>query len=256
MQDKSLVFVTHYFAVKTKLDVMGNIVENNNSFTKFSQVWSHFVFTDNIPVDAPVLDSAQRTEKFLNADKTYYTARFFQITNDNDAWDYLLHVSNFQLTKEFRQGRSWKLELNGEEESLRAVILPGTTVSRTYTPSFTDGSYSIPYTSVDPDFDFENCRINVGLDFSKLYFTGWIYIGKTFQTLLQKELKLPFASYLWLLKDQKTGNKVKFEISKEATYKLPADEFDDTEDSDTIVTTNIINQVLNKHGRLDEGEVW
>lgn len=235
---------------------MGNIVENNNSFTKFNQVWSNFVFTDKIPTDAPSLDTADKQQTLLNPDRTVYTARVYQLTDDNDTWDYLLHLENFQLIKEFRQGKAWKLELDGEEESLRSLVLPGTTTSRTYTPSFTNGAYTIPYTSVDPDFDFENCRINVGLDFDKLYFTGWLYVGQTLQKLLTSRLSLPFSSSLWLIKDDKTGNKVKFEISKEVTYKLPADSFDDTEDSNTVVTTNIVNDVLNKHGRLDEGEYW
>lgn len=234
-----------------------NVVENNNSFTKFNQVWSNYVYTDAVPDQAPFLENAAESNTFQNKDGTICTEHFFRIKTDNDDYNYLLHLSNFQLTKEFRQdGKNWKLEYGNNEESIRFVILPDTTLSRSYTPVFTDGEYEIPYTSVNPDFDFENCRLKSSLAFDKLYFSGWLYVGKTLESLLANEMSLPFASHFWLLKDKDTGNKVKFSIKKEATYKLPADDFNDTEDSDTIVTTNIFNQVANKFLDLDEGCYW
>lgn len=236
-----------------------NVVENNNSFVDFSQVWSDFVFTDPIPDEAPAIKECRNQITKENLDKTTYTESYFQIETDNGVHDYLIFVSNFLLTKEFRQSKVWKFEWNRDEESIRRLILPGTTASRSYVPKFTDGETEIPYTSVDPTFDFENCRITTGLNFDKLYFTGWIYVGNTVKSVFNNELKLPFNNKYWLLKDLQTGKKVRFEIEKENVYVLPGDEFDEeTRDvnDNVIVTTNILNQVANLFVHLDEGEYW
>lgn len=233
---------------------MSNVVENNNSFVDFNQVWSEYVFTDRIPTECP--DISQTTQKtYSNPDGTVYSIYTFQITTDNETYDYLCYVSNFQLTKEFRQGRYWKFEFNKDEENLRAIILPGTTTSRSYTPSFSNGKNTIPYTSVDPEFDLSNCRIKVGLDFDKLYISGWIYVGKNLQDHFQRNLLPPFDSDAWLIKDLKTGNRVKFNIQQELTYNLPAEHVE-TLEPHTILTNDIINQVLNEIVDLDEGECW
>lgn len=236
-----------------------NVVENNNSFVDFSQVWSDFVFTDPIPDEAPSIKDCKYQITKENPDKSTYTESYFQIVTDNKEYDYLLYVSNFQLTKEFRQSKVWKFEWNKDEESIRRLILPGTTASRSYVPKFTNGEIEIPYTSVDPNFDFENCRITTGLNFDKLYFTGWLYVGKTIKSVLDDELKLPFNSKYWLLKDLQTGKKVRFEIEKENVYVLPGDEFDEENrgvSDNVIVTTNILNQVANLFVHLDCGEYW
>lgn len=235
---------------------MSNLVENNNSFVKYNQVWANFTFTDNIPEVAPSLNSATSTNTYTNKDKSIYTVYIYQKKTDNETYDYLMYISNFQLTKEFRQRKDWKFELNGNEETIRSIILPGTTTSRSYTPSFSNGEYEIPFTSVDPYFDLRDCRIKVGLDFDKLYFSGWIYLGKTLKDLLGDNLIPPFDSIKWLIKDTKTGNKVKFDISSERTYKLPSDTFTGKEGDNTIITTNILNQALNSFGILDEGVYW
>lgn len=235
---------------------MSNIVENNNSFLKYNQVWSNFVFTDSIPDTPPSLDSAISSESLTNKDNTLYTLYRFQLSTDNEEYDYLIYISNFQLTKEFRQGRDWKLELNGNEEVIRNVIFPGTTASRKYTPAFSNGDYEIPFTSVDPYFDLRDCRIKVGLDFDKLYFSGWIYVGKNLKDLLNDNSILPFDSSKWLIKDKNTQNRVRFDISAEKVYKLPTNTFDAAENSDTLITSTILNEAINSFGVLDEGESW
>lgn len=235
---------------------MSNIVENNNSFVKYNQVWSNFVFTDNIPEDPPTLDQADDVIEFQNKDNSIYTCYTFQFHTDNESYNYLIYLSNFQLTKEFRQEKDWKLEFKNNEECLRNIILPGTTTARKYTPTFSTENYQIPFTSLDPTFDFRDCRIRVGLDLDKLYFSGWLYVGKNLKDLLEKDLKLPFNDTLWLLKDPETKNKAKFDVSEEKTYKLPSNNFNDTEDSDTLISTTIFNETINSIGRIDEGVYW
>ena len=80
-----------------------NVVENNNSFVDFSQVWSDFVFVDPIPDEAPSVKDCKYQIAKENPDKSIYTESYFQIVTDNKEYDYLIYVSNFQLTKEFRQ---------------------------------------------------------------------------------------------------------------------------------------------------------
>lgn len=236
---------------------MRSVVESNNSFTKFDQVWAEQVFTDPISENPPDLSTAITKQIYTNKDGTTYTVNIFQITTDlSGARNYLMYISNFQLTKEFRQGRSWKLELSGNEEMLRHVILPGLTSSRGYTPTFTNGIVEIPYTSVDPDFDFTECRINVGLDFDKLYFTGWIYIGRNLKQWIEDNVLPPFDEDLWLIIDNKSGNRVRFNITGEKTYTLPGDDTVEVENDDTIITSSNINRALNNFGKLDEGEYW
>lgn len=236
--------------------MMNNIVENNNNFTEFNQVWAKYVFIDAIPDSIPELSEARESYVGQNADGTsQFTVYIFQKTEHENTYDYLIYLSNFQLTKEFRQGRSWKLEFNNSEETLRNVILPSMTVSRDYTPSFSNGDYPIPYTSVDPDFNFDDCRLEIGLDLDKLFFSGWLYIGKNLQETLQNYLP-PFNDKIWLLKNQETGNRVKLHVTDELDYELPPDNFTNTEDSHTLISTNILNQVLDKFGILDEGEYW
>lgn len=235
---------------------MSNIVENNNSFVKYNQVWSNFVFTDNIPEDPPNPETANNVSEYINKDNSIYTVYTFRAQTDNSNHEYLLYLSNFQLTKEFRQGKDWKLEFRDNEEFLRNVILPGTTTTRKYTPTFSTEDYQIPFTSLDPYFDLRECRIKIGIDLNKLYFSGWLYVGKSLTNLLDKDLKLPFDDTLWILKDTKTTNKVKFDVSLEKTYKLPGNNFSDTEDSDTLVSTTILNETINTIGRLDEGVYW
>ena len=235
---------------------MSNIVENNNNFTEFNQVWSKYVFVDAIPESAPDLSEARESFTGNNPDRTSnYTVYVFQKTEHENTYDYLIYLSNFQLTKEFRQGRSWKLEFNNDEETLRNVILPSMTVSRDYTPSFSDGEYLLQYTSVDPDFNFNDCRLEIGLDLDKLYFSGWIYIGKNLQETLQNYIP-PFDDRIWLLKNKETGNKASLHVTDELEYELPPDNFTGTEDSHTLLSTNILNQALDKFGVLDEGEYW
>lgn len=234
-----------------------NIVENNNNFTDFSQVWSKYIFTDDIP-DTPLsLEKASSVVTKDNVDKsTQYTLYIFDKTEHEKTYNYLIYVSNLQLVKEFRQGKSWKLILGDSgEEVIRNVILPSLKASREYTPKFSNGEFEIPFTSVDPDFDLSNCRLNTGLNFDKLYFTGWLYVGQNLQKLLIEKLP-PFDDTEWLLKNIKTGNRAKIKVTKEATYTLPDDDFDVTEDSNTILTTNVLNQALAKFGELDEGEYW
>ena len=91
-----------------------------------------------------------------------------------------------------------------------------------------------------------------------MYFTGWLYVGKTIKSVLDDELKLPFNNKYWLLKDLQTGKKVRFEIRKENVYILPGDSFEDDMkvDDNVIVTTNILNQVSNLFLNLDCGEYW
>lgn len=235
---------------------MSNIVENNNSFVKYNQVWSSFIFTDNLPEDPPNLDQADNVTEFQNKDNSIYTSYTFQLHTDNENYDYLIYLSNFQLTKEFRQEKVWKLEFNKNEESIRSVILPGTTSTRQYTPAFSTEDFQIPFTSLDPQFDFRDCRIKIGIDLDKLYFSGWLYVGKKLKDLLEKDLKLPFDDTLWLLKDRVTNNKAKFDVSVEKTYKLPSNNFSDAEDSDTLISTTIFNETINSIGRIDEGVYW
>lgn len=233
-----------------------NIVENNNSFAEFNQTWSKYIFTDDIPDTPPKLRKAYKHSTKTNIDnESQYTVHVFQKTEHETTYDYLIYISNFQLTKEFRQGKSWKLELGGDEESLRNLILPTMTTSREYTPTFTDGEYEIPFTSVDPNFDFKDCRIDVGLDFDRLYFSGWLYVGKNLRELLVKYLP-PFDDELYLLKNKDTSNKASFHVGAEKRYKLPGDTFEDVEKSDTIITSTILNQALDSFGVLDEGEFW
>ena len=237
-----------------------NVVENNNSFTQYLQVWPDFIFTDKIPGKAPLLATANKTEQFENIDKSIYTLYTFKVDSAQDAssYDLLLFVANFQLKKEFRQGQSWIFDLlkNGEE-SIRSAILPGTTVDRSYTPSFSNGSYEIPYTSIDPIFDFENCRIVVGLDFGKLYFNGWVYVGNNLAKMLWSGGALPpFSDTIWLLKDFKTNKKARFDVTEQKAYILPGNHYDDEEDSDTLLTTTIMNEALNKHAVIDQGVFW
>lgn len=235
---------------------MSNIVENNNSFVKYNQVWSSFVFTDNLSEDPPALETANKIVEITNKDNSICTYYTFQLHTDNENYDYLIYLSNFQLTKEFRQGKDWKLEFQDNEEFLRNVVLPGTTNTRKYTPTFSTEDYQIPFTSLDPYFDLRDCRIKIGIDLEKLYFSGWLYVGKSLKNLLEKDLKLPFDDNLWLLKNNKTNEKAKFTVTSEKIYKLPNNRFNDTEDSDTLISTTILNETINTIGKLDEGEYW
>lgn len=235
---------------------MSNVVENNNSFNDYTQVWSKYVFIDDVPSEPPLLELEHRSFTKNNTDEgSQYTLHIFQKTEHENTYDYLLYVSNLKLIKEFRQGKSWILKLGDTEEAVRNVILPSMTASRSYTPSFSDGDFEIPFTSVNPDFNFRDCRIEVGLDFEKLYFSGWLYIGKNLKVLLEKNLP-PFDDIMYLLKNSQTGNKASFQVTAEKRYKLPSDTFEDTENSNTILSTNILNQAINQFGILDEGEYW
>ena len=241
------------------IENVSNIVENNNKLTGFKQIWPEFIFTDKIPDEAPRLTSATKTEQFENKDRSVYTVYTFNIDNVQISGnhEYLVYLSNFQLEKEFRQGKSWILKFLNNEESLRNVILPGRTLDRSYTPEFTNGQYQIPYTSINPVFDFENCRIHVGLDFEKLFFNGWIYIGKNLESLLRNGNALPpFSDAIWLLKDFQTNKKARFDVTEQKAYILPGSSYDGEEKSDTIITTTIMNDALNKHAVLDEGVYW
>lgn len=232
-----------------------NISESNNSFLDFKQVWSNYVFVDQLPETPPELSEAYAMKSGNNKDGTVYTIYKFQKSEHEKTYDYMIYLSNFELTKEFRQGKSWKVEFAGSEETIRNIILPGISANRKYLPTFSNGSFEIPFTSLDPDFDFADCRINVSLNFDKLYFSGWLYIGKNLQTILESGLP-PFDDKLWLLKDNTTGKRVSFHVNQEVRYELPDNTFDDTEDSNTIISTNILNQALNKFGVLDEGQYW
>ena len=234
-----------------------NVVENNYSLTDYYQSWSSYVFTDAIPENTPDLKSAINVTEKYNNDGTSYTIRAFEKTEHENTYIYLLYVSNFQLTKEFRQGKSWKFLFGDSEASIRNIILPkaAATISEAYAPKFSNGEFELSYTSVDPKFDLNDCRIDTGLDFDKLYFTGWLYAGKNLQELLSKGLP-PFDDKLWLLKNEITGNKASFKVNQETRYELPADTFKGTEDSHTLISTNILNQVIDKFGIVDEGVFW
>lgn len=233
-----------------------NIVENNNSFTEFSQVWANYIFTDDVPANPPDLSEATSTVEKNNSDGTIYTIRSFEKTAHEKTYTYLLHVSNLKLSKEFRQEKLWKLEFGGEEESIRNVILPNTTATRKYEIKFSNGEYTIPFTSLDPQFDLSNCRLEINMELEKLYFSGWIYAGENLQVLLENNLP-PFDDTIWLLKNKETGNRVSFHVNQETRYELPADNPENIEEkSHTILTTNVINQALNTFGLLDEGLYW
>lgn len=234
---------------------MNNVVENNNSFTSYNQIWSHYIFTDIIPSIPPLTSNADSKAILQNIDKTDYTQYIFHKKTDNEEYSYLIYLSNFQLIKEFRQGKSWKFEYNKDEETLRNIILPGTTSGRLYNPTFSNGEYEIPFTSLNPEFDLSNCRINVGLDFDKIYISCWLYVGKRLNNFLKDSSILPFNSSKWLLKDNK-GNKIKFDITDERSYILPGDNLTKGESGNTIITTNILNESINTLGKLDEGEWW
>lgn len=233
---------------------MGNIVENNNSLVDFSQVWSNYVFVDQLPEECPELSTATSSRTIKNEDGTFCELFYFQKESDNSTYDYLIYFSNLQLIKEFRQGRAWKLVFEGTEEAIRRLVLPGTTISRNYTPEFSDERRELPYTSVDPKFDLRDCRINVGLPFNKLYLSGWLYIGKTLYDISENILP-PFDDSLWLLKNKKTGNRAKFSVREENNYILPPSKVNEMEPH-MIVTTDIFNTVANSIGILDEGVCW
>lgn len=235
-----------------------NVVENSSNFTEYNQIWAEYIFTDTIPRIAPSLTEAVSIEEKNNNKNSIYTVRSFQRSDYEGDRIYMLHVSNLKLKKPYRQCNYWEFDIGSGPDVIRNVILPTAIVgiSPSYTPTFTNGEASvIPYTYLDPFFNLQDCRLETKVDVDELYFTGWIYVGRNLQVLLDNHLP-PFNDTLWILRDTKTGNKAGFDVSAEIMYKLPSDTFSDTEDSHTIVTTNILNQVISQHGRLDEGSLW
>lgn len=236
-----------------------NVIENNNSFTGFEQVFPEYIFTDAIPKEPPSFESADSTGFGENEDGTKYRYSIYNSSDENETYAYLVHLENFQLTKEFRQEKLWKLEFNKDEESLRQIIFPGLNTSRNYTPEFYRFGQSspVPFTSVDPFFDLENCRIKVALDFDKLFIDCWLYVGKNLKELLASTLKLPFNSKLWLIKDLDKGSIARFELTADQKiYVLPPNDLEKLPDEDMLVSTRTFNWVINHLGELDEGEYW
>lgn len=237
---------------------MKDVLENNNEFTQFKQVLPEYIFSDIIPAEPPLSESARVSDFGRNKDDTQYRYSIFSTENPNQNWDYLIHLENFQLTKEFRQGKFWKLEFEGEEENLRRIILPGQNTTRTYTPKFyKKGSATpLPFTSIDPVFDLGNCRIQVGLDLDSLYIDCWLYVGKNLREILDNNLP-PFNSKIWLLQDPDTKVLNRFELTQDKkVFVLPPDNLTELPEDDLIVTTKTLNWILNQIGCLDEGEYW
>lgn len=247
-----------------------NVVENNNSFTDFRQIWSPFIYTEDIPEDPPTSDSTQ----FISLGKKYVktaTHTFsYEIFVSSSLRDnkILLHLSNFKLTREFRQKEDWKLEFNGidingettfnfGEEAVRRIIFPGRTTSRGYFPTFTTEGKEIPYTYINPTFNLKDCRITTSVHFDELYFTGWLYVGKSLKEVLN-EVALPFDDNQYLLQNKTTGNAIKIKVTDPKIYVLPPDNIQDLyeEVGDLIVTRNSLNYIINQIGELDCGEYW
>lgn len=234
------------------------ITENNNSFVDFKQIWPNYVYTEAIPLEPPALSEAASTTRYENPDGTVYSVSVFtkKYDADNQELPHLVYVNNIQLVKEFRQLNIWKLKYKGDEESLRRVIFPGTTTNRNYTPMFMYQGRYIPYTSLAPKFNLQNCNIEVHLDLSELHFSGWLYVGKSLQDVLATN-ELPFDDELWLIQDKNNGNRARFNVTEEKVYELPPDNPTHIpDDKDMVVTTNVFNYVLNEIGNADEGEYW
>lgn len=236
-----------------------NIVENNNNLSEFTQSWADYVFLDSIPKEPPSLEEGKEKEG-KNPDSTLYKSWIFEKTVHEETYDYLMYVENLQLIKEFRQGRTWKLELEGNEYIMRNIILPTSKpdFSSKYLPSFSFKGFELDYSSLDPKFNLTTCRIDIELDIESLYFSGWFYIGKNLQKVYEEEFP-PFDDNLCILQNKQSGNLVSFHVNKNARYELPGDilnENQNNDKSDTLITTNVINQALNTFGDLDEGEYW
>ena len=164
---------------------MSNIVENNNSIVNFIQVWPETIYTEVIPENPPALAEAIHTTG-SNKDGTPYNLYTFKKVTANKNYPYLIYVSHFQLTKEFRQKNIWKIEIANDEESIRRIIFPGKTTTRKYAPTFSSEGQEIPYTNLNPRFDLRDCRINVEMDLDELYFSGWLYVGESLADFIDK----------------------------------------------------------------------
>ena len=236
-----------------------NTVENNNNQTAFKQVFPSYIFTDEIPEEPLALEKATVDEFRENPNGTKYRICFFNKKNisSEENYSFLVYLDNFQLTKEFRQGRSWKFEFTENEEMIRRIIFPGQTTSRSYMPLFYKDDLATPlaFTSIDPVFDLQDCRINVALDAETLYISCWVYIGKNLGDLLNNYLKPPFNSKYWLLQDPENQNLARFELTeKNKIYILPPDKLEKLPENDMLISLRTFNFVANEIGVLDEGE--
>lgn len=234
------------------------ITENNNNFVDFKQIWPNYIYTEAIPIEPPALADATSTTRYENPDGTIYSVSLFTKKYDTDDVElpHLIYINNIQLIKEFRQLNIWKLNYKGDEESLRRVIFPGITTNRDYAPKFTSGGRVIPYTSLDPIFNLQDCNMEVHLNLNELHFSGWLYVGKSLQDVLATN-ELPFDDELWLIQDKQNGNRARFNVTQEKVYELPPDNPNHIPtDKDMVVTTNVFNYVLNEIGNADEGEYW
>ena len=93
------------------------------------------------------------------------------------------------------------------------------------------------------------------MDLDELYFSGWLYVGESLADFIDKN-ELPFSDQLWLLHNEE-GNKARLEVTQEKVYVLPPDEMEALpEGKDTIVTTNILNWIMNEILDLDGGRYW
>lgn len=234
------------------------ISENNNSTTDFKQIWSNYIFVDNIPEIAPNYKNYNFSQ-FVNKNGTNYLVYDIQFLDEskNEKRSILNYVENYQLTKEFRQKNVFKFDKDFDEEIIRNIIIPGTTKDRSYTPIFyttlDNEKQEIPYLNLNPIWDLKNCRLSTELDLDTLYFSGWIYKG----IKLNEFSNLPFSDQLFLLKNKnniRTG--INVTAKEDKFYKLPDSTLDTVDSDSTIVTHETINQVLNNIGNLDGGRYW
>lgn len=227
------------------------MIENNNKETNFIQVWPDYVYTDVISEELPELGEP---ELHQNSDGSHYTIQKAKKKDlsTNEEREYLMHISNFLLTKEFRQKNLFKFD---NEELLRRIILPGQTSYRNYTPSFNvDGTHA-EYSAIDPQYDFENCRIKLNTKGDKVYINCWIYIGET----LLEAFKPPFSDSLYLLinLDSNAKGRIKLLNEEDKDYFLPKSDMTGlVEKNATIVTHETLNTVINEIGVVDGGRWW
>lgn len=226
------------------------MIENNNRETNFIQVWPDYVYTDVIPevVPVPVTKALPCLDPEGNRYNAYRVAKRDYI-DDSDKY-YLTKVVGLKLIKEFRQGSIYRF---ADEELLRRIILPGTTTYREYQPVFTVDGVDVPYTVLNPIYDFSNCRITLQTTSDEVYITCWLYTGST----LADAYKPPFNDSHWLIKNEH-GVKAKFEVQSDVdtSYVLPSADPLDVQEDTTLITTQIVNKVLNTIGVIDGGEYW
>lgn len=234
------------------------ISENNNSTTDFKQIWSNYIFVDDIPEIAPNYKDYPFSQHF-NKNSTNYLVYDIQFLDEskNEKRSILNYIENYQLVKEFRQKNVFKFDNDFDEEVIRNIIIPGTTKDRSYTPVFytivSGEKKEIPYLNLNPIWDLKNCRLTTVLELDNLYFSGWIYKGLK----LNEFSNLPFNDELYILKN-KNNIKASLRVTakEDKFYNLPDSKLDIVNSDSTIVTHETINQVLNNIGDLDGGRYW